>query len=58
MMKKGIERVSSDIGLIFISYNFRRLINILGIQAGKALYGLIFNMMQLIMPLLGQPDSI
>src|SRR5450759_1729820 len=36
----------------------RRLINILGDQAGKALYGLIFGIIQLIMPFLGQPEDI
>lgn len=29
IMKRGIEKVSSDIGLIFLSYNLRRLMNIL-----------------------------
>jgi len=29
LMKKGKERVSSDIGLIFVAYNLRRLINLL-----------------------------
>jgi len=52
LMKKGIERVSSDIGLIFIAYNMRRLINILGRLAGKAFYGLISGMIKLIMPFL------
>ena len=30
MTKKGMERASADVGLIFTAYNFRRLINILG----------------------------
>lgn len=32
MTKKGIERASADVGLIFIAYNLRRLINLVGIE--------------------------
>ena len=30
--KRGIERASADVGLMFTAYNFRRLINIIGIE--------------------------
>ena len=30
LTKKGIERASVDVGFMFIAYNFRRIINILG----------------------------
>lgn len=43
LMKKGIDRVSSDIGLIFLAYNLKRLINILGKEVIKPLFSLIFN---------------
>ena len=32
MTKKTKERASADVGLIFIAYNLKRLINILGIK--------------------------
>jgi len=31
--KKGIERASADVGFMFIAYNFRRLLNIIGKDA-------------------------
>jgi hypothetical protein len=38
LSKKGMARASADVGLIFIAYNLRRLINILGKEAfGKYL---------------------
>jgi len=33
--KKGLERASADVGLMFTAYNIRRIINILGINAMK-----------------------
>lgn len=35
MTKQGINRATSDVGLMFIAYNFRRIINILGKDALK-----------------------
>ena len=32
MTKKGIDRASADVGLIFIAYNMRRIINLIGIE--------------------------
>ena len=32
MTKKGKERASSDVGFIFIAYNLKRIINIIGIK--------------------------
>lgn len=37
LMKRGIKRVSADIGLIFSAYNLRRLITLLGKEWFKAL---------------------
>ncbi len=46
VMKKGKERVSSDIGLIFVAYNFRRLINLLikNPKNGKYLLNFLLNL--------------
>lgn len=33
--KKGIERASADVGLMFTAYNLRRILNIVGIEAFK-----------------------
>jgi hypothetical protein len=38
MTKKSIERASADIGLIFIAYNLRRIMNIIGQQKLKELW--------------------
>ena len=35
--KKGMKKAEADVGLIFIAYNFRRLLNIVGIKEFKAL---------------------
>ncbi|MEK0336719.1 MAG: transposase, partial [Nitrosopumilus sp.] len=35
--KKGMNKAEADVGLIFIAYNFRRLLNIVGIKEFKAL---------------------
>jgi hypothetical protein len=35
LTKKGINRASSDVGFIFTAYNFRRIINIIGINELK-----------------------
>ena len=35
LTKKGISRASADVGLIMIAYNFRRIINIVGVKALK-----------------------
>ena len=35
LTKKGINRASSDVGFMFIAYNLRRMINIIGIKAMK-----------------------
>ena len=36
MTKKTIKRASADVGFIFISYNLRRLLNIIGIEAFRS----------------------
>ena len=36
LTKKGMDRASADVGLIFTAYNFRRLINIIGLTEFKA----------------------
>jgi hypothetical protein len=38
MTKKSIERASADVGLIFVAYNLRRIINIVGQQKLKELW--------------------
>lgn len=43
IMKRGIKRVSSDIGLIFCAYNLRRLMSILGQEGLKALCNSILH---------------
>jgi hypothetical protein len=35
LTQKGIERASADVGFIFTAYNFRRIINIIGIKTMK-----------------------
>jgi len=35
MTKKGMKRASADVGFIFIAYNLRRIINILGHEVLK-----------------------
>lgn len=32
LTEKGIKRASADVGFIFIAYNFKRIINIIGIK--------------------------
>jgi transposase len=36
MTKRTIKRASSDVGLIFIAYNLRRILNIIGIEAFRS----------------------
>lgn len=36
MTKKTIKRASADVGLIFIAYNLRRILNIIGIEAFRS----------------------
>ena len=49
MTKKGIERASADIGMIFIAYNLRRLIKILGMERFREyLMGLFSKLLGLI----------
>jgi transposase len=38
LMKKGINKVSADIGLIFCAYNLRRLMTLLGKEGWKAFF--------------------
>jgi hypothetical protein len=33
LLLKGIRKVSGEVGLLLISYNFRRALNILGVEA-------------------------
>ena len=53
MTKKGIQRAESDVGLIFISYNLRRLINLIGLSKllayCKAIISLYFLKKRLIL---------
>ncbi len=49
LTKQGINRAASDVGLMFIAYNLRRIINILGKDAVKDyLEGLLCNISQYI----------
>jgi len=49
LTKQGMERASSDVGFIFISYNLRRIINILGFKRFKKyLEILVFNILKII----------
>ncbi len=41
--KKGIERASADIGFMFIAYNLRRIINILGQDVLKEYLSILFR---------------
>jgi len=53
--KKGKQRASADVGLIFIAYNFRRLINILGQDVFKTyLKQLVFLFFHFFAPLKSQ----
>jgi transposase len=38
LTKKGMQRASADVGLVFIAYNLRRIINILGFKALMAYF--------------------
>jgi len=42
LTKQGIDRASSDVGLIFVAYNLRRLINILGHDIIKKYLKMLF----------------
>ncbi len=61
MTKKGIKRASADVGLVFISYNLRRLINILGAKAfGEwlaAFFGHIMAILEATGRFFGQPKQ-
>lgn len=43
LTKRGKERASSDVGLMFISYNIRRIMNILTINQIKEYLGILFS---------------
>lgn len=52
MTKKGKERASADVGLMFIAFNLRRIINILGQEAlKKYLRMLVFQFIQIFDPI-------
>jgi hypothetical protein len=42
MTKKTIKNASADVGFIFIAYNLRRIINIIGISKLKEYFDLIY----------------
>ena len=42
LTKQGLERASSDVGLMFVAYNLRRLINILGFEIFKRYLKMLF----------------
>lgn len=42
--KKGMKRASSDVGFMFIAYNIRRMINILGINGLKEYLGVLVSL--------------
>jgi len=50
IMKRGKDPVAADIGLIFVAYNLRRLINILlkDPETGKFLFNLVLNQSNLL----------
>ena len=61
LTKKGINRASADVGFIFTAYNFRRIINIIGIDELKkylkSAFLLIFGKMDLPKLFLGKISS-
>lgn len=61
LTKKGINRASADVGFIFTAYNFRRIINIIGIDELKkylkSAFLLIFGKMDLPKPFLSKISS-
>lgn len=44
MMKRGMDKVSADIGLIFLTYNLRRLITLLGKELRGGHLSVIFEL--------------
>jgi len=42
MTKKSIKRASSDVGLIFVAYNLRRVMNLIGRDSLKAYFNALF----------------
>jgi transposase len=43
LTKQGMDRASSDVGLMFVVYNLRRLINIIGFEAFRKYLKLLFS---------------
>lgn len=52
LTKKGINRASADVGFIMTAYNFRRIINIVGLKTLKEYLETVVSFILEIMPLL------
>jgi hypothetical protein len=53
MTKKSMKRASADVGLVFIAYNLKRIMNLIGIkELIKMLKKLVFGLKIILRPLL------
>ncbi|MEB2778708.1 hypothetical protein SYJ56_25595, partial [Algoriphagus sp. D3-2-R+10] len=55
--KKGMDRASSDVGLIFTAYNLRRIFNLVGPEVLKAYLKALWRCFLAVMDLLDAPKT-